>query len=276
MKVQEQRFTWKIGESNGPWMNVCIIEPGETINKIWIYNTETHEEKVGWTSNLYSFLKKKLDKKIILDKNENQDLSKKPSKGKLALELMNPDENGISRWVDKSEFVGKYSSLDFNNGNNWYRDPSLKKYIFETSRTKKSYKFRVNGFKDDYDTSITRMIRPDIREQILSQKCVHTGFRDSTNNYIVVDHKNGRYNNRDVLILNKQDISDFQPMSNQANLQKRSDCAKCLKTGIRFDAKELGFSISHYKGDKRFDETSSKGCEGCYWYDPIKFKGNCH
>jgi hypothetical protein len=275
VQIEENRFTWKIGETNGPWLNVCVIEGGETINKIWIYNTETNQEKVGWTTNLYSFLKKEFKKKINLKKNENKSYILKPSKAKIALELMNPNENGVSRWVFKSEFIDKYSLLDFNNGNPWYRDPFLKKYIFESSGTGKNYKFRVNGFKEDHDTSITRMIRPDIREQILSQKCAHTGFGDTTKNHIVVDHKNGRYNDKDVLFLATQDISGFQPLCNQANLQKRSDCMKCEQTGKRFDAKDLGFSISYYKGDDKFGETSSNGCEGCYWYDPIKFKGEC-
>ena len=58
MKNIKERFTWKIGEKNGDWLNVCIIDTNGVINKIWIYNVETNEEKVGWTTNLYSFLKK--------------------------------------------------------------------------------------------------------------------------------------------------------------------------------------------------------------------------
>ena len=33
----------------------------------------------------------------------------------LFLELAKPDENGVSRWVAKTEFVGKYSDLMFQN-----------------------------------------------------------------------------------------------------------------------------------------------------------------
>jgi hypothetical protein len=272
MIEETHRFTWKIGEQNGPWLNVCIIEEGEKINKIWIYNTETHQEKVGWTTNLNSFLNKEFKNSTILEKNESNNDDKNPSKATLALELMNPNEKGVSRWVDKSEFNGKYSILDFNNGNSWYRDTLLRKYVFERKGAGKNYKFRLNGFKEDHDKSITRLIRPDIREQILSQNCAHTGFRDSTNNHIVVDHKNGRYNDKDVLTLESQHISDFQPLSNQANLQKRSDCTKCKQTGIRFDAKELGYSVSYYRGSEIYDESSPCGCVGCYWYDPKEFK----
>lgn len=39
----------------------------------------------------------------------------------LFLELAKPDENGVSRWVAKTEFVGKYSDLMFQNGWSWGR-----------------------------------------------------------------------------------------------------------------------------------------------------------
>lgn len=38
------------------------------------------------------------------------------TKTELFIELAAPDENGVSRWVSISEFVGKYSSLTFGNG----------------------------------------------------------------------------------------------------------------------------------------------------------------
>ena len=58
---------------------------------------------------------------------------KKETKTSLFLELAQPDENGISRWVSVTEFVGKYASLKFGNGANWTRsDGNLaKKYILE-------------------------------------------------------------------------------------------------------------------------------------------------
>jgi len=43
----------------------------------------------------------------------------------LFLELAKPVEiTGISRWVDVSEFVGKYKKLQFNNGRPWGRPGS--------------------------------------------------------------------------------------------------------------------------------------------------------
>lgn len=268
MKTIKERFTWKIGEKNGDWLNVCIIETNGIINKIWIYNEETHEEKVGWTTNLNSFLNKRFSQEKKLKKKEDN----KISYGELALKLLTPNEDGFSRWVSKKDFIGEYQPLYFNNGNHWYRDSKLSKYIFEKKGRGQDYKCRLAGLKENYNTELTRLVRPDIREIILKETCVHTGFNNTTNNHIVVDHKNGRYNEENVLMLAQQETKDFQPLCNQANLQKRSDCGKCKETGIRFDAKSLGYSISFLSGCEFFDENALNGCEGCYWYDPLKFK----
>ncbi|WQW64832.1 hypothetical protein KVL31_06080 [Helicobacter pylori] len=51
------------------------------------------------------------------------------SKKELFLELAQPDENGVSRWVSVTEFVGKYQGLfgvgvPGSNGGTWCRDNS--------------------------------------------------------------------------------------------------------------------------------------------------------
>ena len=38
------------------------------------------------------------------------------TKNELFLELAKPDENGVSRWVKVTEFVGDYDDLAFGNG----------------------------------------------------------------------------------------------------------------------------------------------------------------
>ena len=43
------------------------------------------------------------------------------TKKDLFIELANPDENGVSRWVEASEFVGKYIVLQLGNGGSWCR-----------------------------------------------------------------------------------------------------------------------------------------------------------
>lgn len=48
----------------------------------------------------------------------------KKSKTEIFLELAKPNENGISRWVSVSEFVGKYKTLALGNGGSWCRASS--------------------------------------------------------------------------------------------------------------------------------------------------------
>ena len=43
----------------------------------------------------------------------------KMTKTDLFLKLASPDKNGISRWVNVSEFTGEYAELKFGNGASW-------------------------------------------------------------------------------------------------------------------------------------------------------------
>ena len=170
---------------------------------------------------------------------------KKKSLADLFIELASPDENGVSRVFSKTEFVGEYYSLHFTNGCNWMR--GLRgKYKYITSGKQTNWTIQLIGI--DVDNNSSRSIRKDILIQIKSQKCVHTGFEGTTQNGIECDHKNGRYDDVNVLNTSTQEISDFQPLCRQANLQKRSDCKSCLLNGVRFDAKSLGYSKSVIKG----------------------------
>ena len=62
----------------------------------------------------------------------------KKSKTEIFLELAKPNENGISRWVSVSEFVGKYKTLALGNGGSWVVQVVLwqKKYIIEFDKSK--------------------------------------------------------------------------------------------------------------------------------------------
>lgn len=182
----------------------------------------------------------------------------------LFISLASPNALGVSRVCSKLEFVNEYSRLYFTNGCNWMR--GLKgRYKYRTSGKQSNWTIQLIGIDDEYSN---RSIRKDIFLQIKSQKCVHTGFNGTTQNEIECDHKNGRYNNINVLDPSKQKISDFQPLCRQANLQKRSDCKSCSLSGIRFDAKSLGYQKSVIKGTLEY-----KGdCDGCYWYNPFEFK----
>ena len=187
---------------------------------------------------------------------------------KLVLKLFNPDENGVSRWVYKEECVGEFSSLFPRNGNHWYRNVGLSHLIFvkETLTEQKTIRWRFDGFKEK---TPKRPISEEIRKELKDKPCAHSGFKGTTNNPIVIDHKNGRYNDERVLCVETQTIDDFQPMTNQSNLYKRTYCNNvCIKTNIRFDAKTLGYGISYIEGSEEYEGT----CIGCYLFDCIRFK----
>lgn len=191
------------------------------------------------------------------------------TKTELFLKLAKPNENGVSRWVSVSEFVGEFSELKFGNGASWARKESTlaKQYIVEFDKTitpgNGIDRIRVNGFNNG---EYSQHIRKDIKKEICSRRCVVLGTSDPE-----CDHKNGRKNEDRVMKNEEQKLSDFQPLSKAANDAKRQFCKECKQTGIRYDAKLLGYPMSYYKGDA-YHNGNENGCEGCYWYDPLEFK----
>ena len=197
---------------------------------------------------------------------------KKGTKPYLFEQLAQPDENGISRWVSKSEFVGEYADLMFQNGASWCRKESsiAKKYIvkFDKSITPGNGvdRIKLDGFRGEEEWIGSQTIRADIKNHYRQKRCVVLGTSNPE-----VDHKNGWKNDADVMNTASQKLEDFQPLSKAANDAKRQFCKECRRTGIRYDAKKLGYPISYYAGDEkhRGDET---GCIGCFWFDPIEFR----
>lgn len=92
------------------------------------------------------------------------------TKNTLFLELAQVNQNGISRWVDIKEFVGKYKSLQLGNGGSWCRRSSnlAKKYNVEFDKTQTPGnsidKIRLNGFNTQ--KTFNQTIRNDIRDFI--------------------------------------------------------------------------------------------------------------
>ena len=86
-------------------------------------------------------------------------------------------------------------------------------------------------------------------------------------NDIQVDHKDGRYTDPRVMNQQSQALSDFQALSRAANSAKRGHCRDCKETGVRFDARILGYSHSQWIGEPEYNGT----CVGCFWYDPFEF-----
>ncbi len=194
---------------------------------------------------------------------------RKMTKIELFEELAQIDETGCSRWVSVDEFVGKYQGLQLLNGAGWSRDDGSfgKKYLIERNRSitpgNKVDEIRTVGFNNG---KYSQHIRPDIKREICSKRCVILGTSNPE-----CDHKNGRKNEDRVMKNQEQKISDFQPLSKAANDAKRQFCKSCKKTGKRFDAKQLGYPISFYKGGKTHNGEEN-GCEGCFCYDPLEFR----
>lgn len=191
----------------------------------------------------------------------------------LFLELAKPDENGVSRWVSKNEFVGKYADLMFQNGWSWGRgDGALaKRFILERFPKHGAIeKVRTSGFNNK--ESFNQAIRSDIKNFYKDKPCVMLGVcGTSVNTKIEVDHKDGRKDDLRVSDKATQKLDDFQPLCKAANDVKRQICKECKKTDKRWDAKNLkGNPYSFYEGDENY--TDELGCIGCYQYDPVAYR----
>ena len=194
----------------------------------------------------------------------------------LFLELAQPNTEGKSRWVDTSEFVRKYSTLELLNGLSWGRKSSsiAKQYILETDKSitpgNKIDRIRLNGFNSSSTAKHSESIRADIKKEISSKRCVVLGTHRSGDYKTEVDHKNGRKDDPRVMNTATQELKDFQPLSKPANDAKRQFCKECKQTGLRYDAKKLGYPISFTYGNKKYN--TSLRCKGCFWYDPVEFR----
>ena len=186
--------------------------------------------------------------------------------------LAQPDENGVSRWVSKTEFIGEYAELMFQNGASWCRKESsiAKKYIvkFDKSVTPGNSvdRIKLDGFRDEDDWIGSQAIRNDIKNYYKQKRCVVVGTSNPE-----VDHKNGWKKDANAMNIATQKMDDFQALSKAANDAKRQFCKECRRTGIRYDAKKLVYPVSYYEGNEQHNGNED-GCIGCFWYDPIEFR----
>lgn len=201
------------------------------------------------------------------------------SKINLFLQLAQPNAAGFSRWVDVSEFVGKYSGLSLGNGWSWGRasSPLQKTYKVQVDRKRTPGNsidaIRLVGMnKDDH---FSQAIRPDIVREIRKRRCVMLGVNGtSENTTIEVDHKDGRKNDMRVSDTSTQRLEDFQPLCKAANDIKRQICKNCKMFDKRWDARNIaGNPYSFYEGDENY--TEELGCIGCYQYDPVAYRKSC-
>lgn len=200
----------------------------------------------------------------------------KKSKKDLFLELAKPNKEWFSRWVSKSEFTWKYSSLFFENWCSWWRaDSSLdKEYIVEFNREKTPWnkidKIRLNGF--NIEKKFNQNIKQEIKDFYKTKNCVMLWINwNSINTKIEIDHKNWRKNDERVSDIKIQNIEDFQPLCKAANDVKRQICKKCKETNKRWSAKNIKWNpYDFYEWDENY--TDELGCVWCYQYDPVKYR----
>lgn len=201
------------------------------------------------------------------------------TKTELFIELANPNENGCSRWLGVTEFVGKYKELQLGNGGSWCRKSSslAKKYFLEFDRSKTKGNsidaIRLVGFNTN--DSFNQAIRKEIKDYYKKQKCVMLGINgNSENTRIEIDHKDGRKDDWRVSNTATQRLEDFQPLCKAANDVKRQICKNCKQTNKRWDAKNImGNPYSFYEGNENY--TQELGCQGCYQYDPVEYRKSC-
>ena len=201
------------------------------------------------------------------------------TKTELFIKLASPNENGESRWVYATEFVGEYADLQLGNGGSWCRASSslAKKYIveFDKSITKGNSidAVRLVGLRKE--ETFNQNIRQDIRDYYKSERCVMLGVRGfSENTKIEIDHKDGRKEDWRVSNPATQLLEDFQPLCKAANDVKRQICKVCKQTGKRWDAQNIkGNPYPFYAGDENY--TDALGCVGCYQYDPVAYRKSC-
>ena len=203
------------------------------------------------------------------------------SKGKMTkidlfMELAKPNENGASRWVSSTEFIGKYKVLQLGNGGSWCRASSrlAKDYQIEFDRSttpgNSIDRIRMIGFNNQ--KHFNQHIRKDIKDFYKTQNCVMLGVNgNSENTKIEIDHKDGRKDDHRISNLQSQTLSDFQPLVKAANDVKRQICKNCKETNKRWSAKNIkGNPYDFYVGDENYSE--ELGCKGCYQYDPVEYR----
>lgn len=198
------------------------------------------------------------------------------TKKELFLELAMPNQQGLSRWVSTSEFIGKYKVLQLGNGGSWCRANSslAKEYQIEFDKniTSGNSIDRIRLVELNTKKHFNQNIRKDIRDFYKTQNCVMLGINgNSENTKIEIDHKDGRKNDHRISTLQSQTLSDFQPLSKCANDVKRQICKKCRETNKRWRAKNIkGNPYDFYIGDENYSE--ELGCRGCYQYDPVEYR----
>ncbi|MBP5444816.1 MAG: hypothetical protein J6Y28_01465 [Acholeplasmatales bacterium] len=181
----------------------------------------------------------------------------------MVFEKLYVTDTGFSADIDIEDLVGIHPAFRTKNGSTWNRDYVSylgRKYNLVRGHTGG----KISSVRCDGPLKNPRAvkIRKDIWDKVTKKNCV---ILDIASN-VECDHKDGLKDDWKVADPKMQVVDDFQPLCKTANMAKKDHCTKCKKTGKRYDAKRLGYSVSFLYGDE-----NTKSCVGCYWYDPLKF-----
>lgn len=191
------------------------------------------------------------------------------------LDYAKPDHLGWTEVVQIEDLNKHYGTTEFatTNGGGWCRSdaPALSRFNVERikgpainehgKRVKRIVALQLKGFKE---SDSNKGIRDDIRETVKLRKCVVL----LTASDIQVDHKSPRLETTPhVMRKETQSADDFQALCRAANSAKRGHCKTCVDSGVRFDARRLGYSVAQWMGTEKY----AGNCVGCYWYDPVQF-----
>lgn len=114
-------------------------------------------------------------------------------------------------------------------------------------------------------TNTKSTIPLSVRRQLQNEPCAFWGVKDR----VEIDHKYGREDQENHP--SEPSLKDFQPVCKMANNKKREACARCKRTGKRFDASGFGFMSGWVEGGEKFD-SAGPGCHGCFLFDPREFR----
>ena len=131
----------------------------------------------------------------------------------LFVKLSQPDENGVSRWVSKSEFVDEYAPLMFQNGASWCRaESTIARYYyveFDKSVTPGNGvdRIRLNGYKKEEKR--LKAIEKELSKSSTIHRFDDEVFKKLISKVIMGDYEeDGSYNPNVVkFVLNLKNIS---------------------------------------------------------------------
>lgn len=184
------------------------------------------------------------------------------SKPYIFVSIANVDGDGFSDVVNID--VLSKNGLRTTNGGDWCRSDGTLGSVFNIKRNLEKGRIvsvQLQGYKKNV---FVRQVEKEMRDIYKNMPCVVLGVPSG---YIEVDHKDGRY---DAFGKLSENPDDYQPLHKCVNDAKRTHCARCKGSGIRFDAKVLGYSNPQWIGSIEYNGS----CIGCYWNDPMLFNKN--